>query len=49
MYMVCGEDINDLLNGVVALLKAVNTGAACGVGGSTIEEMMKAVEMMKEM
>lgn len=46
MYMVCGNSLEDLLNGVKKLIKAQESGMLYGVGASSMEELLKALDMI---
>jgi hypothetical protein len=48
-YVVCGNSVEDVQNGVEALKMAVASGATCGVGGSTMAEVEQGLEAMKQM
>jgi hypothetical protein len=48
-YVVCGNSVEDVQNGVEALKMAVASGATCGVGGSTMAEVEQGLEAMREM
>ena len=48
-YVVCGNSVEDVQNGVEAMKLAIASGASCGVGGSTMEEVEKNLEAMKQM
>ena len=48
-YVVYGNSVEDVQNGVEAMKLAIASGAICGVGGSTVEEVEKNLEAMKQM
>lgn len=45
--VVYGNSIEDLENGVIALKKAIASGATYGVGGSSMEEVEQGLNMAK--
>ena len=48
-YVVCGTSVEDVEAGVKAMEMAIESGATCGVGGSTMEEVEKNLDAMKQM
>lgn len=48
-YVVCGNSVEDVQNGVEAMKLAIASSASCGVGGSTMAEVEKNLEAMKQM
>ena len=47
--VLCGNSIEDLENGLVALKSALATGAVMGVGGSSIEEVKAGLDGLRQM
>ena len=47
--VLCGNSIEDLENGLVALKSALATGAVMGVGGSSIEEVEAGLDGLRQM
>lgn len=48
-YVVCGTSVEDVEAGVKAMKTAIANGATCGVGGSTMAEVEKGLDAMKQM
>lgn len=48
-YVVCGTSVEDVEAGVKAMKMAIASGATCGVGGSTMAEVEKSLDAMKQM
>ena len=48
-YVVCGTSVEDVEAGVKAMKMAIANGATCGVGGSTMAEVEKGLDAMKQM
>ena len=48
-YVVCGSSVEDVEAGVQAMKLAIASGARCGVGGSTMAEVEKNLDAMKQM
>lgn len=49
MYVLCGNDIEDLEQGLIAMRQAVAAGAPMGVGGSTMEEVEQGMECLRNL
>lgn len=47
VMVVCGNSIEDLENGVQAMKQALAAGAACGIGGTSLEEVEAGLKMAK--
>lgn len=47
--VLCGNSIEDLENGLVALKSALATGAVMGIGGSSIEEVEAGLDGLRQM
>ena len=45
-YVVCGNSVEDVANGVEAMKRAIASGATCGVGGSSVAEVEQALGEM---
>lgn len=48
-YVVCGASVEDVEAGVNAMKMAITNGATCGVGGSTMAEVEKGLDALKQM
>lgn len=47
--VLCGNSIEDLENGLVALKSALATGAVMGVGGSSVAEVEAGLDGLRQM
>ena len=47
VMVVCGNSIEDLENGVQAMKQALAAGAACGIGGTSLEEVEAGLRMAR--
>jgi hypothetical protein len=48
MFLVLGNSIEDLKNGVEQIERAKASGYSCGAGGSSIEELEIVKELIEE-
>ena len=46
-YVVCGNSVEDVANGVEAMKRAIAGGATCGVGGSALAEVEQGLAEMR--
>ena len=49
MMMVCGNSIEDIKNGVMAMEMAMRSGAVMGVGGGSLADIKNGMAMMEQM
>lgn len=47
MFVICGNSIEELERDLEAMKMVVASGKTCGIGGSSIEEVEQAMEMME--
>lgn len=47
MFVICGDSIEELERDLEAMKMVVASGKTCGIGGSSIEEVEQAMEMME--
>lgn len=48
MFVICGNSIEELERDLEAMKMVVASGKICGIGGSSIEEVEQAMEMMED-
>lgn len=48
MFVICGNSIEELERDLEAMKMVVASGKTCGIGGSSIEEVEQAMEMMED-
>lgn len=49
MMVICGNSVAELENDLEALKQTLRTGATCGVGGSSLEDVEMELAMLKDM
>lgn len=49
MMMVCGNSIEDIKNGVMAMEMAMRSGAVMGVGGGSLADIKNGMAMVEQM
>lgn len=47
MFVICGDSIKELERDLEAMKMVMASGKMCGIGGSSIEEVERAMEMVR--
>lgn len=48
MFVICGNSIEELERDLETMKMVVASGKTCGIGGSSIEEVEQAMEIMED-